>query len=221
MAESKQKKSARAKEPVVVEGRKLAKTWWGTAWNENLERYADYENRIGRGRTYVRRGSVVDLRIAEGVVEASVQGSRRAPYKVVIHIKAVSDSNWKQITKRCAHRIGNLESLLSGQFPDELADLFLERGTGLFPEPKEISFSCSCPDWASMCKHVAASLYGVGTRFDSDPMLFFRLRNIDMGELLQKTMDEKIGSMLKNAGSKTERTLGGKEAKALFGFDDA
>ena len=202
--------------PVVIEG-KLAKTWWAQAWNKNLEGYADYSNRIGRGRSYVKSGAVLDLSIDSGEVSALVQGSRAKPYDVKIKIKPLEKKKWNSITTKCSNKIASLEQLASGKFPQEFMELFTCRGEGLFPSPKEIAFECSCPDWASMCKHVSAVLYGIGVRFDEDPTLFFKLRDIDFSELLKKSVDEKMGSMLKNAGKQTARTMKDIDTFELFG----
>jgi len=203
-------------QPVIIDG-KLAKTWWAQSWNKNLEGYADYANRIGRGRSYVKNGCVLDLSIAPCEVHALVQGSRAKPYEVTVTIEPLSKPKWEKIAKQCGHKISNLEELVSGKFPKEFMELFTERGAGLFPSPKEISFSCSCPDWAYMCKHVAAALYGIGARFDSDPTLFFLLRDIDFTELLKKSVDEKMKSMLKNAGKPTGRVMNDVDTFELFG----
>jgi len=202
--------------PVVING-KLARTWWAQAWNRNLEGYADYSNRIGRGRSYVRSGAVLDLSISPGEVRALVQGSRVKPYDVAITIDPLQKQKWKTITQRCSRKITNLEDLASGKFPIELMELFTNRGDGLFPSPKEIKFGCSCPDWASMCKHIAAVLYGIGARFDEDPTLFFQLRDIEFTELLKKSVEEKMNSMLKNAGKTTVRTMTDIDTFELFG----
>jgi len=202
--------------PVVIDG-KLAKTWWAQAWNRNLESYADYSSRIGRGRTYVKSGAVLDLTIAPGEVRALVQGSRVKPYDVAVIIEPLQKQRWEAITQRCSRKITNLEELASGKFPTELTELFTDKGDGLFPSPKEIRFSCSCPDWASMCKHVAAVLYGIGARFDEDPTLFFLLRDIEFAELLRKSVEEKMNSMLKNAGTVTTRTMTDVNTLELFG----
>jgi uncharacterized Zn finger protein len=202
--------------PVVIDG-KLAKTWWAQAWNRNLESYADYSNRIGRGRSYVRDGAVLDLSIAPGEVRAIVQGSRVNPYDIVVRIDPLNKKVWNAITQQCSRKIANLEELASGKFPLELVELFTNKGDGLFPSPKEIKFSCSCPDWASMCKHVAAVLYGIGARFDEDPMLFFQLRDIEFTELLKKSVEDKMSSMLKNAGKTTKRTMTDVDTYELFG----
>ena len=203
-------------QPVVAEG-KLAKSWWAQAWNKNLEGYADYANRIGRGRSYVRSGNVLDLSIMSGEVRSLVQGTKVKPYEITIKINPLSRTKWDNIVKRCSRKIGNLEELASGKFPQELMDLFTNRGDGLFPSPDEIQFDCSCPDWASMCKHVAAALYGIGVRFDSDPTLFFVLRDIDFADLLKKSVDEKMNSMLKNAGKITGRVMSDADTFELFG----
>jgi uncharacterized Zn finger protein len=203
--------------PVVVEGRKIARTWWGKAWIQNLESYADYANRIGRGSAYVKNGMVLDLQIAPGSVKALVQGSRREPYAVSIGIDKLSAVTWNAIAAQSSNKIGGLADLTEGRFPEELARIFLRQGKGLFPSPKEIHFDCSCPDWADMCKHVAAALYGVGARLDYDPLLFFTLRDIDFSALLKKSVDKKIESLLKNAGKKSKRIIDDADISALFG----
>ena len=204
--------------PVIINGRKIAVTWWGMAWNENLEGYADYANRIGRGRTYVRNGFVLDLQIDSEKVSAIVAGSGSKPYNVEIEIIALSKTRWKAITELCGRSIANIDQLVQGKFPKDLAALFTQQGEGLFPSPKEIKFSCSCPDWAYMCKHVAAVLYGIGARFDDDPGLFFKLRNIEIEALIKKSIDEKMENMLKNSGSKTRRVIKNADLGRLFGI---
>jgi uncharacterized Zn finger protein len=205
-------------EPVIIEGRTLAKSWWGKAWNLNLESYADYGNRIARGKSYVRSNTVLDLKIYKGTVEAKVQGSSSKPYDVKINIDALSSTKWEQIIALCNHRIDSLEQLVEGKFPKELEVLFKERKYGMFPSPKEIHFDCSCPDWASMCKHVAAVLYGIGARLDLDPMLFFELRDLDGQELVRKSMERKLENMLKNAGKKSKREIADEDISDLFGL---
>lgn len=205
-------------EPVIIEGRTLAKSWWGKAWNLNLESYADYRNRISRGKSYVRSNTVLDLKISKGMVEAKVQGSSSKPYDVKIRIDALESKKWEQVIALCNHRIDSLEQLIEGKFPKELEVLFTERKYGMFPSPKEIHFDCSCPDWASMCKHVAAVLYGTGARLDQDPMLFFDLRDLDGQELVRKSMEKKLESMLKNAGKKSKREIADEDISDLFGL---
>ena len=205
-------------EPVIIEGGVLAKNWWGKAWNLNLESYADYSNRIARGKSYVRTNTVLDLKIAKGSVAAMVQGSGSKPYKIEIQIDALSSKKWDQVTLLCNHRIDSLEQLIEGKFPKELEVLFTDKKYSMFPSPKEIHFDCSCPDWALMCKHVAAVLYGVGARLDQNPMLFFELRDIDGQELVRKSMEQKLESMLKNAGKKSKREIAVEDISDIFGL---
>lgn len=205
-------------EPIIIEGRMLAKNWWGKAWNLNLESYADYDNRIARGKSYVRSNAVIDLKIFKGRIVAKVQGSRSKPYEVEINIDTLDKEKWEQVTALCNHRIDSLEQLIEGKFPVELEVLFIERKYGMFPSPKEIHFDCSCPDWASMCKHVAAVLYGVGARLDVNPMLFFELRALDGQELVRKSMEKKLESMMKNAGKKSKREIAERDISNIFGL---
>lgn len=204
--------------PVIIEGRVIAKSWWGKGWNVNLESYADYSNRIGRGKSYVKQHAVVDLRITKGLIKSKVQGSRAKPYEINILIEPLSHEKWQKITDLCRHRIESLEQLLQGKFPEVLEVLFTDKSYGLFPAPKEIKFDCSCPDWAIMCKHIAATLYAISARLDDDPMLFFELRDIDVNALIQKTVEEKLDSMLKNARKKSERAIGEDRVGELFGL---
>jgi uncharacterized Zn finger protein len=168
--------------PVVIAGRTIAATFWGKAWCQNLEQYGDYENRIPRGRAYVRNGSVLDLKIGAARVDALVSGSDL--YSVAIEIRPLKAQVWKGVKGACTGRIGSLLELLQGRLSREVMEIVTRQRTGLFPEPAEISFRCSCPDWASMCKHVAAVLYGIGARLDREPELLFRLRDVDHRELI-------------------------------------
>lgn len=215
-SQSKARKKGQKWNPVVIEGRGIAKSWWGQSWCDNLERYADYANRLGRGKRYVRTGAVVDLQIQEGKILARVQGSRKTPYKVEISIDPVSKEKCESIIQRCNSRVENLEQLLSGTFPVALKELFQGEG-GLFPTPKEISFDCSCPDWAYMCKHVAAVLYGVGARLDEQPELFFKLRGIDIDQFIDALLKDKVETMLANAEKPSKRIIEDQDLQALFG----
>src|SRR5580692_7251914 len=168
--------------PIHVEGRKIAQSFWGKAWCDNLESYSDYENRLPRGRTYVRNGSVVDFQIAPGVIHALVSGSDL--YRITITIKPVQKTAWNALKTDCAGRVGSLIDLLQGKLSAQVMEIITRRETGLFPRPVEIGLSCSCPDWAGMCKHVAATLYAVGARLDENPELLFLLRGADHLELV-------------------------------------
>lgn len=213
-------KNAKAKgkvlKPVIVSGGKLVNSWWGKAWCDNLERYADYESRLERGKRYVKTGSVVDLQIQKGKVAARVQGRRKAPYKVEVRISPLSEERCQFAIGQCGQKIENLELLLKGEFPEELKELFV-REEGLFPTPREISFSCSCPDWALMCKHVAAVLYGIGVRFDENPLLFFELRGIDVGRFIDITLENRVENMLKNADRPSGRIIQSEDWEHIFG----
>jgi len=178
----KRKKGNQPVAPVVIAGRTIAKTFWGSSWCANLESYSDYENRLPRGRTYVRNGSVVDLQIVKGKVRAFVSGSTL--YRVEIKIAPVKPAHWKAVCKDCAGSIDSLVELLQGRFAKSVMDRVCRKDDGLFPQPEDIELSCSCPDWAGMCKHVAAALYGVGARLDEQPQLLFVLRGVDESELL-------------------------------------
>jgi len=168
--------------PVAIAGRAIATTFWGKAWCDNLERYSDYANRIPRGRTYVRNGSVVDLQITAGRVDAKVSGSDI--YEVAVQVSPVPKTRWTAICTDCAGGIDSLVELLQGRFAKGVMERICQQKVGLFPAPAEIEFSCSCPDWASMCKHVAAVLYGIGARLDEKPELLFKLRKVDEKELI-------------------------------------
>ncbi|HEY3915082.1 MAG TPA: SWIM zinc finger family protein [Verrucomicrobiae bacterium] len=178
------KKTGHTALPVGVEGRNIASTFWGKAWCENLEAYRDFENRLPRGRTYVRNGSVVDLQLSRGNVTALVAGSEL--YKIEIKIKPLSYSLWKSIQAECAGKIDSLIEMLQGKLSSAVMQIVTRRERGLFPTPDEISLDCSCPDSADLCKHVAASLYGVGARLDQNPGLLFLLRGVDPNDLIGK-----------------------------------
>ena len=165
--------------------RQIAGTFWGKAWCDNLEAYSDFENRLPRGRTYVRNGSVVDLQISPGKVTALVAGSEL--YKIEIKIKPLAAvALWKSIQTECAGKIDSLIELLQGKLSSAVMQLVTRHERGLFPTPKEIDLDCSCPDWADLCKHVAASLYGVGAKLDQNPALLFLLRGVDPADLISK-----------------------------------
>jgi uncharacterized Zn finger protein len=200
--------------PVKIEGRQIARTFWGKAWCDNLESYRDYENRLPRGRTYVRNGSVVDLQIAPCEVTAIVSGSKI--YKVKVSIGDVGPVRWKTLCAHCSGGIDSLVELLQGRFSKGVMERLCRQDTGLFPRPSEIRFICSCSDYASMCKHIAAVLYGVGARLDESPELLFRLRAVDETELLSD-----LGSALPDTRTKrdTAQTLVGDDLAALFGLD--
>jgi len=208
------KKKGNAVQPVTIDGRTITKTFWGKAWCTHLESYSDYANRLPRGRTYVRNGSVIDLQISSGEIKALVSGS--AIYKINISISSVKPEQWKKIVTECAGKIDSLIELLQGRFSKGVMEIITHPDKGLFPQPKEIKLDCSCPDWADMCKHVAAVLYGVGARLDNHPEDLFLLRQADHSELI--TQAGKASSFVPSTDTTTP-TLADSDLSALFGID--
>ncbi len=213
---AKLKKKGRTVAPVVIEGRTIARTFWGEAWCDNLERYSDFANRLPRGRTYVRNGSVVDLQIQPGRVIALVSGSTM--YDVTVTVGPVPPARWSAICKACSGAIDSLVELLQGRFSKGVMTHLCHERTGLFPSPKDIHFTCSCPDWASMCKHVSAVLYGIGARLDHQPELLFTLRKVDHEGLIANA-----GASLSNTRSRpaSAKVLAHEDLSEMFGIDMA
>jgi uncharacterized Zn finger protein len=204
-------------QPITIDGRVIARTFWGKAWCENLESYSDFENRLPRGRTYARNGSVVHLEIQPGRISARVSGSEL--YSVEITISSLPDPHWKCVKGQCAGQIGSLVELLQGRLSKSVMDVVTQRGGGLFPKPAEIKMKCSCPDWAGMCKHVAAVMYGVGTRLDDKPELLFLLREVDHLELIAGVVDN---APVVDAGkSRRKKTIAAGDLAEVFGIEMA
>jgi uncharacterized Zn finger protein len=211
---AKLQKKGRRTSPVVIDGRKIATTFWGEAWCGNLERYSDFANRLPRGRTYVRNGSVVDLQVLAGGVTALVSGSRM--YEVKVTVAPVTPAHWNAVCDDCSGAIDSLVELLQGRFSKSVMARLCEQKSGLFPSPQDIIFTCSCPDWASMCKHVAAVLYGIGARLDHQPELLFTLRKVDQQDLITQA-----GSDLSKPrkGPATGKVLATDDLSAMFGIE--
>lgn len=214
------KKRGRQITPIKVIGRKLATTFWGEAWCKNLESYSDYSNRLPRGRTLVRNGSVIDLQVEPGRLNALVQGSEL--YTVQIRIEPVPSGVWSELKAECAGQLGSLVELLQGAVSGRVMGIVSRKGSGLFPAPADIALSCSCPDWAAMCKHVAAALYGVGTRLDDAPELLFTLRGVDPTELVKVAVERPVGAIGDNRRGKRAgggQVLASSELSSIFGVD--
>jgi uncharacterized Zn finger protein len=207
-------KLGRELSPVAVEGRKIAASFWGRAWCENLESYRDYEYRLPRGRSYVRHGAVIDLNITGGKVAGLVCGSEI--YEVEISIKPLAQAHWSRIKTRCAGQVGSLIELLEGRLSEGVMRIVTQPGEGLFPMPAEIRMACSCPDSATMCKHVAAVMYGVGARLDARPELLFVLRRVEHGELVADVADFEAGR-----GGSRRKTIAEGELSDVFGIEIA
>jgi uncharacterized Zn finger protein len=201
-------------QPVILEGRAIAHTFWGRAWCENLESYSDYENRLPRGRSYLRGGSVCHLEIQRGRVRARVSGTRL--YEVSINIRPLSAAAWRTLLERCSGRIASALDLLQGSLSEEVMKIVTDRQGGLFPAPRDIEMRCSCPDWAFMCKHIAAALYGVGARLDSSPEVLFLLRGVDHTELIEAKAQAVVQAVLK--GGKRPR-LKESDIEEIFGLE--
>lgn len=213
----KMKKAGRAIEPLgeLSHRTKIATSFWGRAWCDHLENLGDYENRLPRGRTYVRNGSVLHLSIETGKITALVQGSEL--YEQTILIEPLAAAKWKRLKDRCRGGVGSLIELLQGKISDEIMAVVTDPADGLFPKPKEIKLDCSCPDWAGLCKHLAAILYGVGAKLDQQPELLFKLRGVDHSELIDESaVTTAIGG---KPGSTRRRTLDAATIGDVFGLD--
>jgi uncharacterized Zn finger protein len=207
-------KKGHAIAPVRIDGREIARTFWGKAWCENLESYSDFANRLPRGRTYVRNGSVVDLQVHPGKVTARVSGSEL--YDINIKIKPLSRNRWQALSAQCAGKIASVLELLQGRLSQGVMEIITHREHGLFPKPSEISLDCSCPDWADMCKHVAAALYGVGARLDEKPELLFVLRRVDHMELIEQAA---AGRVFVPAAASDKKTIADSDLAEVFGIE--
>ncbi len=214
---TKLQKKGQLVQPVVIEGRTIARTFWGKGWCDHLESFGDYSNRLPRGRSYVRNGSVCHLEIARGSVEAHVAGS--SLYRVKAQIKPLTAAKWAQIKSRCAGGIGSLIELLQGRLSDEIMGVVTNRESGLFPLPGEIEYTCSCPDWADMCKHVSAVMYGIGARLDEQPELLFLLRGVDHNDLISG--EAAVAEALAGTGERRSRrrTVADADLSAVFGVE--
>jgi len=208
-------KEKRTLAPVRIDGRKIAVSFWGKAWCDNLECYSDFANRLPRGRTYVCNGSVIDLQIERGQIKALVSGSE--VYRVKIEISTLSKTVWRCAKNDCAQSIDSMLDLLAGRFDEGVMTRLTRPEDGLFPKPRQIKMNCSCPDWAVMCKHCAAVLYGIGARLDTMPEMLFTLRGVDHTELIgQAVSAENLDRSL--AGS-ADGALAAGDLGAMFGID--
>lgn len=210
-AMEKRRKKGLHVQPVKITGRVIASSFWGKAWCQHLESFSDYANRLPRGRTYIRNGSVCHLAVSPGQVEAVVSGSEL--YDINVQIKKLPAAKWRAVKKRCAGHVGSMLELLQGKLSDQVMGAVTDRNGGLFPGPKEIHFDCNCPDWADMCKHVAAVLYAIGSRLDEQPELLFKLRGVDAEELIAAEL-ALPGSADTPAGALADDQLGD-----IFGID--
>ena len=199
-------------QPVTIDGRTIARSFWGKGWCDHLESFSDYANRLPRGRTYVRNGSVCHLDIRPGRIEAIVSGSEL--YHIAIRITELQAATWTAIKDQCTGRIGSMLELLQGKLSGQVMAIVTDRRHGLFPQPGEIALDCSCPDWVDMCKHVAAVLYGIGSRLDCQPELLFLLRDVDPQELIAAEIALPDADAVTAGDALADDQLG-----AIFGID--
>lgn len=192
--------------------KKLCTTFWGQAWCRNLEAYQVYDARLPRGRSCLRQGKLFNLEISAGRISALVAGADL--YEASVHIQPLSQERWQEITHAATSRAPSMLDLLAGRLGDDLMQLLTDPEHGLFPSPKEIRFDCSCPDYADLCEHTAAVLYGTGLKLDADPALLFTLRQVDPAALLASA-----GSTVTSALPDTGGDLSGSDLSALFGID--
>lgn len=212
-AVAKLKKQGLEISPVLIEGRQITTTFWGNAWCRNLQSYSDYSNRLPRGRSYVRNGSVIDLQIKSGRISALVSGSKI--YKIDIRIKRLPAERWTAIRKACGGEIASVVELLRGRLSKGVMEIVTCKSSGLFPAPREINLNCSCPDWAVMCKHVAATLYGIGARLDEAPELLFTLRGVDPSDLVAAAIEKGMT----RGGPTRSRNLRKGDLSSIFGIE--
>lgn len=208
---NKLKKKGAKLQPLTIEGRTIARSFWGKSWCKHLEKFSDYSNRLPRGRTYANNGSVIHLEILKGIIVAIVSGS--SLYEIKIEIAPLNKAKWKKIKKQCAGQISSILELLKGSFSDSIMEIVTDRKNGLFPSPDEIKLDCNCPDWAIMCKHVAAAMYGVGNRLDTQPELLFTLRGVDYNELISIKPD------ISDVSNTNSQKIDTDELNDIFGID--
>lgn len=213
---AKLRKRGKSVAPITIDGRKIAKTFWGKSWCDNLERYSDFAHRLPRGRSYVRNGAVLDLQVAKGKIAATIAGSD--VYDIKVDIAPLKARRWQALCKDCTGSVDSLIELLQGRLAENVMRRVICEGDGLFPSPSEIKFSCTCPDWAEMCKHVAAALYGVGARLDEEPRLLFVLRGVNESDLVAD-----VSGSLSLPDTRSAAVILEGDVAALFGLeiDDA
>ncbi|MEZ4744046.1 MAG: hypothetical protein R3B45_16630 [Bdellovibrionota bacterium] len=209
---AKLKKEGFTLNPITTKNRQLAKTFWGKAWCKNLERYKDLEYRLPRGRSYLHNGCVIDLQIEVGKIVALVSGGNL--YEVEVKLDTLKPQTWRYIIEHCSNNIGSLLELLSGELSHATMTILTDEHNGLFPNHHEIKMSCNCLDIAGMCKHIAAVLYGVGIRLDTEPELFFKLRDINQNDLISHSNKSFIKELDTN-----EIEFNACELATLFGID--
>ena len=178
--------------PIAVEGGIKARSkrgaigeqWWSRRFIAFLES-SGMSGRLQRGRSYARRGQVLEFALAAGKVTARVQGSRPSPYSVSIAVRPLTVAQWREVEARLASQALFRARLLAGEMPAEIEQVFADCGSPLFPEPsRDLTMSCNCPDWSVPCKHLAAVCYVLAESFDDDPFEMLALRGKKRDDLL-------------------------------------
>lgn len=200
--------------PLVVEGRTFGRTFWGRAWCDHIEGLSDFASRLPKGKTYARNGSVINLKVSAGRIDALVMGSEL--YTVKVTVKLLEAATWAGIQRRSAGQIESLVELLQGKMSDAVMRVVTDPAGGLFPTAADMTMRCSCPDPARLCKHLAAVLYGVGVRLDDQPELLFRLRGVDQADLIAAAV---TGGVNVADDGATRNTLGDHELADVFGIE--
>ena len=207
---------------VKIDGKIISSSWWGQMWCRNIENYSNLRNRLERGRTYIRQNTIKNLSIARNCAESLVQGHSKEPYKVTIDIKTIEKSKYENILNTCENSVDNLESLMTGSFPKEYQQFFTNEEYGLFPKSDEINYQCSCLDYQTnmhMCKHIAATMYAIGNKLDCDPLIFFKLRGIDLTEFSRKIVKKENEFVWDKINSESNRKIRKNDIPSLFGVD--
>jgi len=190
-------------------GGSIGKTWWSQRWIEVLESF-NMGARLGRGRSYARRGQVMSIDVKEGLVTAKVQGSRPKPYQIKIALKPLSQKDWNKVTEAMAEQAIFAAKLLAGEMPQNIEEAFEAAKVPLFPKSsRELETDCSCPDWANPCKHIVAVYYLLAEQFDADPFLIFKLRGKSKEQLISELREKRAGAgALEEAAAAEETDFG-------------
>jgi uncharacterized Zn finger protein len=197
----------------------IGEHWWSRRFLEVLESFA-LGSRLTRGKNYARRGQVISLEVAPGVVTARVQGSRRMPYKVSISLPAFSELVWAKVEVTLAEQAIHSARLLAGEMPHDLEEVFLAAGAPLFPQrAQDLSLSCSCPDWEVPCKHLAATFYLLAERFDDDPFAILLWRGRSREALLNR-LRELRGGDTAHLAAEAAVTAAGPRVGAMMALAD-
>lgn len=195
---------------------RIGDTWWSQRFIAVLESF-QMGARLQRGKRYARSGQVLDLKIGQGQVTASVQGSRARPYRVVIGVDVLGDDDWHRVEDALAAKAVFAAKLLAGEMPHDVEEAFAQCRLSLFPRtPDDLDTACSCPDWANPCKHVAATYFLLAEAFDTDPFLIFAWRGRARDELLDALRLRRGGSASTATGGGTRADVDDRDGWPVF-----